>query len=30
MVDLGAWLAEEHKLPGEGLDELEGGDSPKA
>ena len=30
MVDLGAWFAEERKLPGEAVDEMEGGaGSPK-
>jgi len=24
MVDLGAWFAEEHKVPGEPLDEMQG------
>jgi hypothetical protein len=30
MVDLGAWFAEERKLPGEAGDELAVGELPKA
>lgn len=29
MVDLGAWFAEEHKVPGEPVDDLEGHDLPR-
>jgi hypothetical protein len=30
MVDLGAWFAEERKLPGEAIDEMAAHELPKA